>query len=169
MEYHDGVPLAAREAFASAASEEAACIYADAARDLSDDCGFCAWTVAGRELLYVAGTWSPEERERLLICDLELAASTFGLVALQPELGRRYVYSFTDNTVAQSAMRTLMPSTDAMQALTAERVTWMLQAGVAEAAERVTSKANLWADMGSRNRVAEMEQQARDLGPCSPA
>jgi hypothetical protein len=36
--------------------------------------------------------------------------------------------------------------------------------GVAEAVERITSKANLWADLGSRGRLASMLEQARGLG-----
>lgn len=45
-----------------------------------------------------------------------------------------------------AAVRGLVASTEAMQQLTAERVAWMMANGVAEATERITSKANLWAD-----------------------
>jgi hypothetical protein len=120
--------------------------------------------VHGDELLLVEGRWSAAEREHLFICDLELAASTLGLVALQPEVGRSFIYSFTDNTVAMAAMRGLTPSTACMQALTVERVAWMLGEGVWEATERITSKANLWADLGSRARVADVMAQAAALG-----
>ena len=158
---HDGVPLAARDPLPEAGSPGAAAIYADAALEC-ERAGFGAWAVCGDELLYVQGEWSPEER-RLLICDLELAASTLGLVALQPELACASVYSFTDNTVAMSAMRRLTPSTEAMQAFTAARAAWLLEHGVTEAAERITSAANLWADMLSRGHVAAVEQQAARL------
>ena len=160
----EGVPLAARARFPESTSEDALCIYADAARDASDTCGWCAWAVAGKKLLYAEGQWTKEEREALLICDLELAASTFGLVAFQPLVGRRHVYSFTDNVVAQAAMRGLVPSTPAMQRLTAERVTWLLQHGVTEASARITSAANLWADLGSRGKIGDVLAQARALG-----
>jgi len=159
---HEGVPLAASDAFPAASSERAVCIYADAAGD-SDGAGYCAWTVVGDELLVVEGRWSALERERLLICDLELAASTFGVVALQPLVGQRFVYSFTDNTVAMSAMRKLTPSTPCMQELTVERVAWLLERDVWEATERITSKANLWADLGSRARMGELMAQADRL------
>ena len=139
-------------------------MYADAARDSSGSCGWCVWTVLNGELLFAEGKWSQEEREALLICDLELAASTFGLVAFQPLSDRRHVYSFTDNTVAQAAMRGLVPSTQAMQRFTAERVTWLLQRGVSEASARVTSAANLWADLGSRDRIGDVMIQAMALG-----
>ena len=160
---HEGVPLASTSTFPSACSSEAAVIYADAAGD-SATAGYCAWTVVDGEFLFVEGRWTRQEREHLLICDLELAASTIGLVALQPLTGRRHVYSYTDNTVAMAAMRGLVPSTSAMQWLTAERVSWMLENEISEATERITSKANLWADMGSRARVAEMLEQATQLG-----
>lgn len=159
---HPGVPLAARDALPPAGSPGAAAIYADAALECPM-AGFGAWTVAGEELLYVHGEWTAEER-RLLICDLELAASTLGLVALQPLLGRRAVYSFSDNTVAMSAMRSAAPSTAAMQQLTTARVAWLLEADVLEAAERVTSAANLWADMLSRGDVGGVLLQALALG-----
>ena len=110
------------------------------------------------------GRWSDEERNALPICDLELAASTLGLIALQPECGKQFVYSFTDNTVAMAAMRNLTPATACMQRLTSARVAWMLGEGVWEACERITSKSNLWADMGSRARVAELMAQASRLG-----
>ena len=102
-ESHDGVPLAS-VLIPQAGSELSATIYADTAGD-SAGAGFCAWTVAGDELLVAEGRWSEAEREHLLICDLELAASTFGLVALQPLTGCPFVHSFTDNTVAMAAMR----------------------------------------------------------------
>lgn len=160
---HPGVPLASSGAFPESTSAEALAIYADAARESSGG-GFGAWTVVDDELLYVEGEWSAEERRELLICDLELAASTIGLVALQPLSRRKHVYSFTDNTVAMAAMRGLTPSTAPMQELTEARVGWLLAGGVAEAAERITSKSNLWADLLSRSRLADVLQQAEGLG-----
>jgi hypothetical protein len=162
-EAHEGVPLAASAAFPAASSAAAMTIYADAAGD-SEGAGFCAWTVHGSELLLVEGRWSEAERQHLLICDLELAASTFGLVALQPELGSSFVYSFTDNTVAMAAMRNHSPSTACMQLLTESRVAWMLTSNVWEACQRITSKSNLWADLGSRARAADVIAQASSLG-----
>jgi hypothetical protein len=61
-------------------------------------------------------------------------------------------------------MRTLTPSTAPMQTLTEARCEWMLAHGVSEATERITSKANLWADQLSRQREAEVEADARSLG-----
>ena len=36
------------------------------------------------ELLYAYGEWTEDERELLTICDKELLASTWGLVAFAP-------------------------------------------------------------------------------------
>ena len=160
---YDGVPIASRCSLPPASSSEAVAIYADAARDC-EHAGFGAWVVKGDELLYTHGQWSAEESSGLLICDLELAASTFGLVALQPEVGADCVYSFTDNVVAQAAMRGLTPETPAMQSLCADRVEWMLQSSILETSERITSKANLWADLASRGGADELCRQAIALG-----
>ena len=160
---HPGVPLACTWDFPPPTDQErAVAIYADAARACAS-AGFGAWAVKGEELIYVCGEWSSDEQQ-LLICDLELAASTFGLVALQPIVGRRAVYSYTDNTVAMSAMRSLSPTTAAMQHLTAARTSWILAEGVAEAAERITSASNLWADMLSRGDEQGVVEQAAALG-----
>ena len=160
---HEGVPMASSGAFPPVGRDGCGAIYADA----SGSIGYAAWTVALRSgaptVLLVEGTWSTEERS-LLICELELLASTIGLVALAPLAGLSYVYSFTDNTVAEAAMRTLTPSTPVMAELTARRCEWLMARGVAESAERVSNKSNLWADLGSRGRTEEVERQARQLG-----
>ena len=40
----------------------------------------------------------------------------------------------------------------------------MLEHGILETSERFTSKANLWADLGSREQIAEVIDQAAALG-----
>ena len=160
---HEGVPFGAARAFPGAADPNALAIYADAALECAN-AGFCAWSVIDDELVYVQGEWTAEERRDALICDLELAASTFGLVALAPESGRSFVYSFTDNVNAKAAMRSATPKTELMQMFCGARVEWLIANRVAEAAERITSAANLWADLGSRGKLAEMLAQAHALG-----
>ena len=159
---HEGVPLAARAPPQPAAGDDAAVVYADAALECAG-AGFGAWTVAGDELLFVQGEWSAAER-CLLICDLELAASTLGMVALQPLVGGDTLYSYTDNTVAMAAMRCATPSTAAMQSMTAARTEWLLERRIVEATERITSHSNLWADMLSRDDVAGVVEQAAAMG-----
>ena len=39
----------------------------------------------------------------------------------------------------------------------------MLEHGILETSERITSKANLWADLGSREQIAEVIDQAAAL------
>ena len=111
------------------------------------------------------GSWSPEELERCHINELELAASTFGLVALAKEAGFSDVYSWTDNTSAMAWMRgSSTPTTVAAQCMCSARVEWMLGNCVSESAERITSEANLWADQGSRGDIQLVVQQARAFG-----
>ena len=40
----------------------------------------------------------------------------------------------------------------------------MIRNGIVEAAERITSEANLWADLGSRSAAKEVLSQAERLG-----
>ena len=48
--------------------------------------------------------------------------------------------------------------------MVAARLQWMEERSILEAAERVTTGANLWADLGSRLRASEVERQAQLLG-----
>jgi hypothetical protein len=69
--------------------------------------------------------------------------------------------------VAQSAMQRLRSETEPMQRMLAARTSWMHERGVAEEVRRISSAANLWADIGSRPEkggLAEVERQARALG-----
>ena len=164
-----GVPLASPLGMAAAGSPGVGVIYADA----SGEYGYGAWTVVGDEVWVVRGTWSAHERAAFIIADKELFASTIGVVTFTEAAAWRDVYSFTDNTVAMSAMRKLTPTSPAMQQLTAARVEWMLERGVREAAERVSSKSNLWADLLSREggwapfslQVAALGLQLREMQP----
>jgi hypothetical protein len=154
------VPLVARDPMPPPGSGSGV-IYADA----SGSGGFAAWTMVDRKVIAVAGEWEPEERD-MLICDLELLASTIGVVALSPFLPSD-IYSFTDNTVAQAAMRRLRAESAPMQRMLHRRTLWMHERGIVEQTRRIASAANLWADIGSRPEkggVAEVERQARALG-----
>ena len=142
-EDHEGVPLAC-----CGGPQPGGVLYADAS--LSDEGGgFSAWTVVEGEVWMVAGEWTEAERS-MLICDLELLASTFGLVAFGAELGSRWVWSFTDNTVAEAAMRHGRARSPQMQAMLARRGVWMHERGLLEVSRRISSQANVWADVGSR-------------------
>ena len=109
------------------------------------------------------GTWDSGECE-LNIATLELYASSAGLVTLAPAACLTEVYSYTDNTVALAAMRSLSPKAAPMQQLTAARIQWMRAHGVREVAERVSTTANLWADLLSRQGGVDLfEQQVAAL------
>ena len=92
----------------------------------------------------------------MLICELELLASTFGLVPFEPFLPQ-WVLSYTDNTVAEAAMRAQRARSPAMQAMVARRTAWMHERGVIESPRRIASKANVWADVGSRPELGGCE------------
>ena len=147
---HEGVPLAACDGPATGVV-----LYADAS--VSDDGGgFAAWTVVDGVAYVTSGVWSEAERG-LLICDLELLASTFGLVAFEALLGSRWVWSFTDNTVAEAAMRRGIARSPAMQAMLVRRGAWLHERGLLEVPRRISSKANVWADVGSRPELGGVE------------
>ena len=155
-----GVPLACPLDVRAMGDDGVGAIYADA----SGTYGWGAWTAVGSTVYACCGEWSTAEIE-LDIATLELYASSVGLVTLAPAASACEVYSFTDNTVALAAMRSLSPRAEQMQLLTAARVQWMRAQGVREVAERVTTTANLWADLLSRRGgVAIFEQQVAALG-----
>ena len=109
------------------------------------------------------GEWTREERG-LDISVKELYASTAGLATLSPLAGWRAVYNYTDSMVALSTMRSATPHTARLQALSARRVDMLILMGLREAPERISSKSNLWADLGSRGRSEEVVAQAVTLG-----
>eukprot|EP00900_Chrysochromulina_parva_P019137 jgi/Chrpa1/27224/Chrysochromulina_OHIO_Genome00025751-RA len=63
-----------------------------------------------------------------------------------------------------SAMRRLKPRSLRAERLVAARLQWMEHRGILEAAERITTGANLWADLGSRLQASEVIRQAQALG-----
>ena len=142
---HPGVPMACREWVPLYGSPGVGVIYADA----SGEEGWAAWTFEAGVVYMVSGVWGPLDGE-LIIADKELVASTIGLFVLGEALHLHYVWEFTDNTVALSAIRTLTPSTPLSQRLCAARVTWCSDRSVFVMGERITSANNEWADIGSR-------------------
>ena len=156
----EGVPLAARKEVEQMGNPGVGAIYADA----SGEIGWAAWTVSNDTLWWCGGEWSEAVRTELHINEKELFASTVGLMTLAPAAALSQVHNFTDNTVAMSAMRSATAKSARMQELLATRIEWMLEHGVNEAALRVSTRANLWADLGSRGQAAEMERQAELLG-----
>ena len=51
-----------------------------------------------------------------------------------------------------------------MQDITARRTEYLFQGEILEESRRITSKANLWADLGSRGQMAAAVQQAAAWG-----
>jgi len=156
-----GVPLA-HGAFPAFGIAHCNAIYADA----SGNEGWSAWCLVGDTVHMCGGPWTPDELDdpSFIIAEKELLASTLGLVTLAPIGEMRFVYQFTDNTNAEAAMRRLSPKTLRMQLLVERRSAWMLEHGVLESAERITSEANLWADLGSRSSIHEVRRQVEAFG-----
>ena len=92
-----------------------------------------------------------------------MLASIYGLLAFEDYLPDAVV-SFTDKVVAQAAMRASAPKAELMQRVVEARTEWLMQRCMADAVRRVTSQANLWADLGSRGDVEMVLQQAAALG-----
>ena len=160
---HVGVPMACREWVPQFGTPGVGVIYADA----SGEEGWAAWTFVSGVVHMVSGVWGPLDRD-LIIADKELVASTVGLFVLGEALQFRYVWEYTDNTVALSAIRSLTPSTPLSQRLCAARVIWCSDRSVFVMGERITSANNEWADIGSRpvtrGGPAAVAVLARSLG-----
>jgi hypothetical protein len=155
-----GVPLACVDVARAADAPGVGVMYADAS---GVEYGWAAWTLVGNEVLMVHAPWSQAELV-LGIAEKELFASSAGLLTLASWGGWRNVVNYTDNMVALSAMRSSAPSTPRLQELVRARGEAMRLGGLREAAERVGSKSNLWADLGSRGRVDDVRRQAIALG-----
>ena len=153
------VPLASTRCVGVVGEEGVGAMYADA----SGSIGWAAWTVVGNEVLLIDRPWSPDEQE-LDISVKELYASTAGLASFAAIARWKGVYNYTDSMVALATMRYATPSVARLQALSAARVDLLLQLGVREGAERIGSRSNLWADLGSRGRGDEVVRQAAALG-----
>ena len=57
-------------------------------------------------------------------------------------------------------MRATAPKAELMQKVVEARTEWLMQRRMAESVRRVTSQANLWAELGSRGDVEMVLQQA---------
>ena len=152
-------PLASSARLGAVGDPGVGAMYADA----SGNHGWAAWTCVGDVVVMTGEEWTVEERS-LDISVKELYASTAGLATLAPVAGWSAVYNFTDSVVALSAMRSATPHSVRLQALSARRVEMLIAMGLREAPERVSSKSNLWADLGSRGRSEEVVAQALHLG-----
>ena len=152
-------PLASIQRIGAVGEAGVGAMYADA----SGSQGWAAWTCVGDEVLITHGVWSKAE----LLFDIsvkELYASTAGLATLAPLAAWRSVYNYTDSMVALATMRMATPREARLQELSRRRVAMLLDMGVREAPERIGSKSNLWADLGSRGRSAEVVRQAAAIG-----
>ena len=75
-----------------------------------------------------------------------------------------HALEFTDNEPCEGATDKASSSNEMFQRLIAERTTFIMERGIYAHSERITSKANLWADMLSRGLVDEVCAAARAAG-----
>ena len=63
-------------------------------------------------------------------------------------------------------MRSLAPSSDVLelQVMVAWRVRILRSGQIRSAAERISSKNNKWADLGSRGRIEEVLKEVKEMG-----
>ena len=152
-------PLASARRIGAVGEEGVGAMYADA----SGLQGWAAWTCIGDEVIMTRGTWTDAEKG-LDISVKELYASTAGVATLVPLAGWHAVYNYTDNMVALATMRRATPYAARLQELSRRRIELLLGLELREAPERIGTKSNLWADLGSRGRSGEVARQAAAIG-----
>jgi len=165
------IPLASRVYFPFADAEHLLVSFADASgpeppwRPQIGSPGFGAWAVRGRTLYYFHGLWQPCEAETLSINVLEYLVSFWATVLLsEAHPSVSHLLEFTDNTAAEWSMRRETPSARLMQIVSERRAAYMQRRGLFSRVSRVDSSANRWADMLSRQRVADVLAEAAALG-----
>ena len=179
----EGVPLTVRQDFESALSDSCLCYYGDASREFTSTgdpdvsgSGFGAWTLRrqGGEkpplLLFIEGRWLVDECVEMHIGALEFKLQNMALVSLYEAVSAdldahiTHVLEFTDNEASEGATDTGRSGVEMFQRLLAERAAFILEAGIYTHSERITTKANRWADMLSRGLVQDVLAEATALG-----
>lgn len=167
------VPMAARESFPFADVEALLVYFGDASGEEqfpvvgapSHVPGTGAWCVRGNKLFCFWDVFSPDEVAALSINALELVTMVWAeavFSAAQPKVS--HVLAFTDNTSSEWAARRETPHSLALQLLVEYRSAFLQRASLYVRSGRVTSADNRWADMLSRQRVAEVLAEAVALG-----
>ena len=180
-EHQEGVPLAPRQQFESALSTCCLCFYGDASREFQPagdpdliKSGFGAWTIRlmgeppQPKMLFVEGRWLPIECVEMHIGAMEFKLQNIALMTLYEAAGGEGVIThaleFSDNVGSEGATDTGSSSAEVFQRLIAERTEFILERGIFTHSERITSKANVWADKLSRGLVDEVVAEATTLG-----
>ena len=170
-----GVPFAVRFGF-PVSSDDTIVHYGDASRELDDlpGSGFGAWAVIRAQpvkpvFVYIEGRWTPQEVAHYSINVLECAvkdwaASCFIRYARSCGLAATHSLAFTDNSTAEATAefgRTIKPG---LFALNKRRQEWLIQEGVHQSTERVTSVDNDVADLLSRGSITEALRYPTECG-----
>ena len=165
------VPLASRQSFPFAESEDVLVSFADASGrnrpgEVADGKpGYGAWSVRARTLYIVHGLWTFEELELLSISVLEFVISYWAAVIfVDVAPGVSHLLEFSDNTGAEWSMRRETPSTIGMQTVAQRRSAFLREHGLFSRVARVASSDNKWADWLSRQGIDRVYSEAAMLG-----
>jgi hypothetical protein len=156
------MPLASRQTFVGHWWPHVLVHYGDASlkrEAQAETSGFGAWCVRGASILVIYGEWERWELEYFNINEFELhtmnmATRTFSeYVRGQETTEITHVVEFTDNEAAEAAGRSGVSSAPVFDAMLDVRDAYLRQHRLFCETERITSKANVWADDLSRGRV----------------
>ena len=164
------VPLASRGRFIACDHPSVICYYGDASRELPKPShkgkppisGWGFWFIVEDTLLCAWGEWSAEEVQLLDINALEFKTMNMALeVSTAKRPSAKYVLEFTDNSAAESVAESMASTKPLFIQLSEERDVLIRQRDLFTMSDRVSSKANVWADWLSRGDVALVREAAQ--------
>ena len=167
-----GLPLASRYSFPGASFASTLVRYSDASRELDQPIvksGGGGWCVIGKIFFWIYILWTQKELEENSINVLEAHArdacgDRFLDEALQRGHKITHTIAFVDNSTAEHIAESGRTSTAMLHELNKRRLEGLLQRGVFETNERVTSIDNDVADLISRGDIEEALRFPRDCG-----
>jgi hypothetical protein len=166
-----GIPLASRFAFPAASSPELITTYSDASREIGSISGYGAWAFIHDKFYFFRGHWTAEELAKFSINVLEFLTQIMAIFSFS-ELARslgdsaNHVRAFVDNTSAENVSEYGRPGATAegMQYLNRRLKEKLSDAKIFIETKRVTSKANIIADLLSRDALEEALRYPGDCG-----
>ena len=167
------MPLASRTSFIGVGKDDLLVHYGDAslAPDKPTDVsGFGAWSVYEETVFVIFGEWEPWEAAYFNINELELHTMNMALVtfmACRASCGGtrvKHALEFTDNEAAEGASRAAISKAVVFDAMLEARDSFQRAHGLFCESERITSRANLWADALSRGAVQATLHEMDEAG-----
>ena len=146
------MPLASRETFIASDAPNVSIYYGDASREIGTQkfSGWGFWMIKDETLYLAAGEWTQTELVDWSINVLEFRTMNMAMEVIFAKFKSQYFWEFTDNTAAEAVAESLNSPKAGMSQLARERDEFMRTNDIFAISERITSKANLWADWLSR-------------------